>query len=264
MKRRYFYLITIQYLGFRFHGWAKQPMIKTIHQMVDKTMRFTLGHTEFKTMGGSRTDSKVSANEYAFELFVSEPITLPNFLEEMNVNLPLDIRALAYREVDQHFNIIKSPKTKEYIYLFAFGQKPHPFSAPFINTVPYELDVELMRQGAAMYEGYHDFRAYSKRPKEHTVTKREVLSSTIEKNMLYEANFFPKNSFIYKVKAQGFLRHQIRMMMGQLILLGKGAIDLNAIQKSLKGDTDNELHYVAPASGLILNKIEYQVSDIKN
>ncbi|MGK0489623.1 MAG: tRNA pseudouridine38-40 synthase, partial [Candidatus Endobugula sp.] len=33
MKRRYFYLITIQYLGFRFHGWAKQPMIKTIHQM---------------------------------------------------------------------------------------------------------------------------------------------------------------------------------------------------------------------------------------
>lgn len=259
MKGQFFYLITIQYLGFRFHGWAKQPLHKSIHQMVDKTLRFTLGHTEFKSMGGSRTDSKVSANEYTFELFLNEAITLPDFLDEMNKNLPLDIRALAYREVDRNFNIIKSPKTKEYIYLFAFGEKPHPFSAPFINTVLANLDIELMKKGAAMFEGKHDFRAYSKRPKEHTLTFREVLSSTIEENNIYKANFFPKHSFIYRVKAQGFLRHQIRMMVGQLILLGQGAIDLEAIHKSLEGDSSNEFHYVAPASGLILNKIEYQI-----
>jgi tRNA pseudouridine38-40 synthase len=264
MKGQYYYLVIIQFLGFRFHGWAKQPMLKTVHQMVDKTLRFTLGHTEFKTMGGSRTDAKVSANQFAFELFLNEPITRTDFLDEMNLNLPLDIKALAYHEVSRQFNIIKSPKTKEYIYLFAFGEKPHPFSAPFINTVPETLDIELMKQGAAMYEGEHDFKAYGKRPKENTITIRRVISSTIEINSIYEANFFPKHSFIYRVKAKGFLRHQIRMMMGQLILLGKGAIDLNAIQDSLEGNTANEFHYVAPASGLILNKIEYQMADLKS
>ena len=83
--------------------------------MVDKTLGFVLGHENFKTMGSSRTDSKVSANEFAFELFLEEPITQLDFLEQFNINLPLDIRVLSYREVDQSFNIINSPKTKEYI-----------------------------------------------------------------------------------------------------------------------------------------------------
>jgi tRNA pseudouridine38-40 synthase len=261
MKGRYFYLITIQYLGFRLHGWAKQPMLKTVHHMVDKTLGFVLGHENFKTMGSSRTDSKVSANEFAFELFLDEAITQTDFLEQFNVNLPLDIRALKVNEVDQNFNIIQSPKTKEYIYLFAYGEKPHPFSAPFINTVPDSLDISLMTDAAQLFEGTHDFRAYCKRPQEHTVTVREVLSSTIELNTIYQANFFPKISYIYRVSAKGFLRHQIRMMIGQLILLGKGAIDIDAIHKSLEGETANEFHYVAPASGLILNKIEYHLKD---
>jgi tRNA pseudouridine38-40 synthase len=226
--------------------------------MIDKTLGFVLGHESFKTMGASRTDSKVSANEFAFELFLEEPITQTDFLEQFNINLPLDIKALAYHQVDQSFNIINSPKTKEYIYLFAHGEKPHPFSVAFINTVPYSLDIGLMTEAAKLFVGTHDFKAYCKRPKAHTVTVREVLESSIEPNTTYQANFFPKTSYIFKVRAKGFLRHQIRMMIGQLILLGKGAIDIDAIHKSLEGETANEFHYVAPASGLILNKIEYQ------
>ena len=47
----YFYLIHIQYLGFRFHGWAKQTGLKTLHQMIDKTLPFVLGDKSFKTLG---------------------------------------------------------------------------------------------------------------------------------------------------------------------------------------------------------------------
>ena len=66
------YLIHIQFLGFRFHGWQKQPDVKTVHEMIDKTLWFVLGHEAYKTMGASRTDAKVSAQHFVFELFLND------------------------------------------------------------------------------------------------------------------------------------------------------------------------------------------------
>lgn len=259
MKAQYFYLIRIQFLGFRFHGWAKQPEVKTVHNMIDRTLAFVLGHRDFKTMGTSRTDAKVSALDHAFELFLHDPIEDENeFLQRVNLNLPPDIKAIALKAVSPNFNIIKSPKAKEYIYLFACGEKPHPFSAPFITTVPEQLDIDLMKEGAALFEGLHEFKAYCKRPKEDTITQREVIFSRIEPNRQFTANFFPKQSYMYRVKANGFLRHQIRMMVGQLLLLGKRETSLEEIRLSLKGQHTKEIFYVAPGSGLILNKIDFE------
>ena len=105
---KYCYLIQIQYLGFRFHGWAKQPNLKTVHQMVDKTLSFALPQANFKTFGASRTDALVSANQSSFELFLKEPIP-EHFLATFNKNLPQDIRALSVSQVDESFNIIQAP-----------------------------------------------------------------------------------------------------------------------------------------------------------
>ena len=70
MKYERSYLVTIQFLGFRFHGWQKQHNVKTVHEMVDKSLSFVFEHTNFKTLGVGRTDSKVSAHTYFFQLFV--------------------------------------------------------------------------------------------------------------------------------------------------------------------------------------------------
>ena len=79
MKFTYSYIITIQFLGFRFHGWQKQKSVKSLHEMVDKTLFFVLGHTNFKSLGIGRTDAKVSANEYIFQLFVNEKVNEADF-----------------------------------------------------------------------------------------------------------------------------------------------------------------------------------------
>ncbi len=106
MMKQYYYLIHIQYLGFRYHGWFKQPGLKTINSMIDKTIEFVLGHAGFKTLGCSRTDARVSANHSAFELFVDEPLDEKLFLTDFNHNLPNDIRALKIEKRDQNFSII--------------------------------------------------------------------------------------------------------------------------------------------------------------
>jgi len=257
--KRYFYVITIQYLGYRFHGWQKQPTVKTLHLMVDRTFNFILEGKKFKSLSSGRTDAMVSAECAAIELFLYEPIEDKTaFLKLFNYNLPQDIRALSIREVDSKFNIINDSKIKEYLYLFTFGEKCHPFCAPIMTTILDDLDIELMKKGAKLFEGPHYFKSYCFKPTDNGIYNREILCCELVENTIYTANYFPKQTYILRVKGKGFMRNQIRLMMGALIDLGKGKLSLETISQSLEQDCFIKLDHIAPASGLILNKIEFE------
>ena len=256
MKYEKSYVVTIQFLGFRFHGWQKQKNVKTVHDMVDKTLSFAFGHPNFKTIGAGRTDSKVSANAYMLQLFIDESIAIDSFLDKFNANSQNDIKALAAEEVVTSFNIIQVNKEKEYVYFFSFGEKNHPFAAPLIVGIEEELDVELMKKGATLFKGEHFFHKYCTQPSEHTRFKRVINSCIIEENTLYTANFFPRKSYVLRVKGVGFLRYQIRLMMGVLFELGKKKTNLEEIKMSLQSDNDRAfLKTIAPSSGLQLYSI---------
>lgn len=252
------YLVHIQYLGFRYHGWAKQPKQRTIHQAVDKTLTFVFDHEDFKTMGASRTDAMVSAEHAAFELFVNEPIDENDFLASFNKNGPSDIKALSIESVDKAFNIIRTPKVKEYVYLFASEEKVHPFCVSLLTAFPGGLDIPLMQEGARLFEGTHNFKKYCTKPSANTQFTREILKSEIVENTLYTANFFPEQSYIYRIQGRGFLRYQVRLMMGQLVELGKHNITLDDIKQSLSDPDDQHLRTIVPASGLKLHHITFE------
>jgi len=256
--KKFYYVITIQYLGYRFHGWQKQPDVKTVHLMIDRTLNFILDGKKFKSLGSGRTDAMVSAERAAFELFLFEPIEdLESFLDLFNHNLPQDIRALTIREVDDKFNIIQHSKIKEYIYLFTYGEKCHPFCAPIMTTILDDLDINLMKQGAKLFEGSHYFKSYCFRPTDNGVYDREILTSELVENTIYSANYFPKKTYLFKVRGKGFMRNQIRLMMGTLIDLGKGKLSLQDIENSLLPESKVKMDYIAPASGLMLKSIEF-------
>ncbi len=228
--------------------------------MVDKTLSFVLVDGYYKTIGVGRTDAKVSANSYFFQLFVNEKIDEANFLESLNSNFSPDFRAIAIHKVATSFNIINVSKIKEYHYYFSFGEKNHPFAAPFLVNIDVNLDIELMKIGAKLFEGEHFFNKYCTKPSEKTVFKRTIDSCEIVTNDILIANFFPKQSYILKVRGKGFLRYQIRLMMATLIQLGKGNLDLKFIERSLKEDNDGTfLRNIAPASGLQLYNIELEL-----
>ncbi len=256
---KYFYLIHIQYLGYRFHGWAKQPKVKTVHQMIDKTLSFVFTDEKHKTLGSSRTDAMVSANDMAFEMFLQKPIDTKEFLVDFNKNSPSDIRAISIEEVSSEFNIIQSPKHKEYVYLFAHGAKNHPFSAPFMHSFAEKLDIELMKEGALLFEGEHNFKRYCKKPKENATFVRTIDYSRIEKNTIMNASFFPEESWAFHIHSKGFLRNQVRLMMGQLYQLGKGAITIDEFQRSFTDELTPHFDYIAPASALMLQKTHFDL-----
>ncbi|MGL1887217.1 MAG: tRNA pseudouridine(38-40) synthase TruA [Reichenbachiella sp.] len=254
--KRYFYLIEFQYLGYRYHGFQKQPDVKTVQYMLERTFNYVLGHKDFKTLASGRTDAMVSANQGYFELFMKEELDVDEVFKLLNINLPSDIRALSMVAVDEKFNVIQSPKIKEYIYLFSFGEKNHPFAAPYICNISGELDIETMTMAAKKFEGHYNFQNYVYKPSEHTVLERTIDHCEIKKNDIYTANFFPEQSYALVVRGAGFMRHQIRLMMGTLIELGRQQISIEEFDLSLISKRAEPFTFIAPASGLILNSID--------
>jgi tRNA pseudouridine38-40 synthase len=227
--------------------------------MVDRTFKFILQDKKFKTLASGRTDAMVSAQEAAFELFLYEPLDdLEEFLNLFNHNLPQDIRALSIEEVGADFNIIQHSKIKEYLYLFAHGEKNHPFCAPIMTTILDELDIEIMKKGAFLFQGTQNFKTYCYKATDNGIYTREVISCELVENTVFTANYFPGETYLLRVRGKGFMRNQIRLMMGALIKLGRGDISLEYIENSLKPESTEVMDYIAPASGLILNKIEFE------
>lgn len=258
MKTRFYYILEIQYLGFRYHGWQKQPNVLTVQEVITKTLNWVLPDTASKVLASGRTDAKVSVNHTFIEVFTDREITnLEHFLKEFNLNLPADVKALSIEPTNAQFNIIQSPKIKEYHYYFAFGEKFHPFCAAFMCNIIADLDIELMKNAAQLFVGKRDFYSYTFRPNPETQTIAEVLSCELIVNTELTASFFPEKSYVLKIKGIGFKRNQIRLMMGMLIEIGKHEKTWEEFLQTLDGAQQIKLAYNAPASGLQLYKVEF-------
>lgn len=256
-KFKHYYLVRISYLGYRLHGWQKQPDVKTVHLMIDRTLRFVFKHDNFKTLGASRTDAMVSANESAFELFLNEDLPT-DFEIDFQRNLPPDIRFLTIEKVDEHFNIIQSVKRKTYRYYFCFGEKPNPLSATMLAWFPHEWDLELLEQGLAAMRGEHNFKSFCTQPKEGTFFIRNLERAECVLNTELTASFFPEKSYYLEFVSKGFVRNQVRLMVGALYLLSTNRITTKELQKALTEHHNfNDQLIIAPASGLHLQSIEF-------
>ena len=253
----HFYLIRIEFLGFRYHGWQPQPGLKSVQGMVDKTFKFIFQHENFKTLGCGRTDAKVSADDFALELFTFEKLEPTQLLNDLNFNLPADIRALSIEEISRDFNIIQHSKIKEYHYLFSCEDKTHPYNAAFLNNYRNPLDIELMIEAAKLFKGKHNFKRYASKPSENAIFNREILLSEIVLNTKLIAAFVPERSYLFKVRSKGFLRYQVRLMMGALVEVGEGNWTIEDLKESITNPDGMQIKNIAPSSGLCLHKVEF-------
>lgn len=257
------YLLRIKYFGFRYHGWMLQPEVKTVQGQLNKTIRFLFPTTKFKTLACGRTDAMVSANESYVELFIEEELKEEIFLKNLELNLPQDIQVQSIETVSSSFEVIGDVQYKEYHYLFT-DTEMSPMCAGMMTKFREKLDFDVMQKAAEHFQGRHWFGNYCYK-KDHLDSDqfyREILESKLIENDLYQANFFPDRSYLYKISGKGFMRHQVRMMVGALINLGRGQWDWETFIKSLdpqlySKESKELTPLIAPASGLILNHVKY-------
>lgn len=260
--RPHTYLFWIQYLGFRYHGWQKQPNIKTVQGRLERVTRYVLGHENFTILGAGRTDSGVSCERGAFELFNIEPLDINQFIIEANISLPDDIRILEGQKVGSKFNIIQDVQEKEYRYYFTPGVKPHPFIAGNIVWIPGHLDIDLMLEAAKLFIGEHDFRRFCTKGKNTDNYTRTIFESGILNSDGFSGSYYPINIYCFRVKGSGFLMHQVRMMVNALFQVGMGKITAEEISDALISLDDTPFIGKAPANGLVLHEVVFDVEKL--
>ena len=231
--------------------------------MLLKTLRFVLPGRKVKVLGAGRTDARVSALDFALQLLITGPplSSRKAFLQEMNQNLPQDLRLRSVHKVPPDFNVIRDCTGKRYRYYFTFGDKPHPFCAPLLGYFPGPLDIEAMKKGAALFVGDHDFRAFTGSPGEDSRTKRQVTSCLLQQNNELTASFFPAQSYSLTVAGRGFGRYQVRRMMAALVAMGRGLLTESDLTASLKTGAPIVLKDIAPGSGLQLMRVEFDLNN---
>ncbi|MCH7412841.1 tRNA pseudouridine(38-40) synthase TruA [Belliella sp. R4-6] len=251
------YLFYIQYLGLRFHGWQKQPGLKTIQGKLEKVVRYVLGHEDFTILSAGRTDSGVSCHRGAFELFNTADIELALFIHQVNENLPDDIRLLEGKRVSLDFNIIQDVIAKEYRFYFSTGEKFHPFAAGNLTYFSGEFDIDSMKAAADIFVGEHDFRRFCAKQKQSDNYRRQIFESEILEDKLILTDGTQLKRYCYRVKGKGFLMHQVRLIMGSLLEIGKGIINKGDIEEALKSQETSPLSGKVPANGLVLHDVEF-------
>ena len=252
------YVFRLQYLGIRYHGWQVQKGLKTIQGTLEKTFRFVLKHEDFNILGSSRTDTGVSCLYGAFELLLSHEINPEEYIATLNESLPSDIKILSAAQSTYAFNIIQDVASKSYGYYFAYGEKPHPMYAGSVAYAGLQIDLNIMQEGAALFEGRHDFRRFCTQGKNTDDFVRNIIHSKIETPP--ENHFFlpEKNVKGFRVIGEGFLMHQVRRMTATLFQLGKGDITLADLKYALQSQEKTPFCGKSPANGLILEKVVFK------
>lgn len=166
----------------------------------------------------------------------------------MNSNLPSDIHIIDVKEVDDSFHARYNVKSKEYRYYINLGEY-NPIERNYVFQYNYKLNIEKMQEAIKYLIGEHDYRSF--------VTDNKEKDNCIRVIEQAEINCIENNKIVFIFKGNGFLRYQVRNMVGILIRVGEEKIEPIKVKEILESKDRTVNGKTAPAEGLYLEKVEY-------
>lgn len=243
--------ITLAYDGADFHGWQVQPGLPTIQGELERVLREIEGGP-VAIEGSGRTDAGVHALEQVASFDLTNPIPAPNLKKAMNRLLPPAIRVLGVEEAPPDFHARRSARAKVYEYRLWRGEVCPPLLYRYVYHHPYPLDFQTMTAAAPLFEGTRDFRSLAgaddTRDPDDLARPRTIYSSHLEAD---------EELVRYTVRGSAFLRHMVRNIVGTLLEVGKGNLQLKDIPVILDTADRQRAGPTAPARGLFLVRVEY-------
>ena len=247
--------VTLSYDGAEFSGWQIQPDAITVQGTVASVIGRITGE-KVLPQGSGRTDAGVHALAQVMTFVTESSVPTENFLKAMNDILPAAIRVLEVTEAPTDFHARHSAHAKTYRYRIYRGPICPPFLARYVWHYPYPLDEEAMARAAGVVAGEHDFTSFAavdpERGKDdHPVSNvRRIFSSAWQRS---------GGELLYEVRGNGFLHHMVRNLVGTFILVGKGTLQIDDVTRILEARNRSVAGATAPASGLYLVNVEYDV-----
>lgn len=237
--------MTIQYDGSGFYGYQKQPGKRTIQGVLEEILE-RLFSQPVKVVGAGRTDAGVHARGQVVNFHCKPVVPIERMEAAVNAQLPEDIRVLEAAVVGRDFHSRYDARSRLYSYRILNREKPDALNWRFTWQVKAELDDGAMQRSLDLFVGQHDFGFFGK-AEQGLSTCRDVFQADSERH---------GQEIIVLLRANAFLRHMARAMVGACVDVASGKRDIREIQEALH-QRQARVFTCAPPNGLILEEVEY-------
>jgi len=251
-------LLTISYDGTEFSGWQKQPNQRTVQGEIEKALS-TLCNTNVSINGTGRTDSGVHAWGQCASFKGEFGIPVERIKDALNNLLGTGRKSIVPRDifikdaslVPDDFHARFSAKGKTYVYRIRNHPETDIFQRNYCYQVTEPLDLELMREGAKLLEGTHDFKSFQASGGE----EKETTVRTINNIVIQQQEDYLR----IEVTGDGFLYNMVRIIVGTLVDIGKGKTSPGEVNTIINGKDRQLAGATAPAQGLYLAKVYFDM-----
>ncbi len=246
--------LTLAYDGTEFHGWQIQPNEPTVQGAVTDAVQEITGQ-RVPVEASGRTDTGVHALGQVASFRTEARIPAGNLVKALNCKLPPSVRVLSAEEVAPGFHARYQARAKTYCYRIYRGAVCPPFLWRCVHHFPYPLREPEMIAAACRFEGTHDFTSFastegglSENPQVERSKVRTVFSSQLVRD---------GEELIYTVRGSGFLHHMVRNIVGTLVEVGKGRMEVEDIPRILTARDRSAAGPTLAGKGLCLVSVEY-------
>ncbi|SCX87988.1 tRNA pseudouridine38-40 synthase [Nonlabens sp. Hel1_33_55] len=242
-KQRYF--IELAYDGTVYHGWQRQPQSISVQEVLEDGLSKML-HTKMYVTGAGRTDAGVHAAQMFAHFDYEDEIDTIQLAYRLNRWIAKDISIFEIKKVTDKAHARFSATHRSYEY--RFNLRPDAFK----NRSTYVLyripDIEHMQQAADILLEYTDFECFSR-------TNTDVKTYLCD---VSEARFEHKDfELIFHITANRFLRNMVRAVVGTLLQVGYGKLEVEDMHRIIASKDRGEAGASAPAQGLYLTRVRY-------
>lgn len=241
------YLITFSYDGSEFLGYQRQNDLRTVQGEIEKALEFINNGKKTTLNSSGRTDKGVHALCQKAHVDIDVDITPYKLMRAMNSNLPEDIYVSKTEIVSNDFHARYMVKEKEYKYYLNMGEY-NPIDRKYIYQYNKLLNVDEMRKAIRYFIGEHNFKSFTpnKDKRENYVRTINYVDITVNGNIV-----------CFTFRGNGFIKYQIRNMVGYLIRVGEGKKNGDDIPNILLSENRCMASITAHPEGLYLTNVIY-------
>jgi len=246
--------LLVQYDGSDYSGWQKQKNATTVQEILDRAL-FKITNHRVKTFAAGRTDAGVHASGQVVHFDIDCVIPGKSYSNILNSLLPSTIRILESIEVKDSWHACYSAMYRHYRYVINNSKFPNLF----INNWSWHryqkvLDEALMSKALKKMEGEHDFFAFQKSGSNRSSSITKIKNINIKR---------VGDLILVDIKATGFLYGMVRLIVGQLVLVGEKKISPEIFTYRWVNKKKSDVKESAPAKGLCFVNAVYKENVFK-
>ncbi len=245
----YRYFIQLAYKGTAYSGWQIQENTpRTIQQELNNVLSLLLGE-KLEAVGCGRTDTGVHA-EVFYAHFDSTQDKLQeraaHWVYKLNQLLPQDIAVADFFAVPMNAHTRFSALSRTYEY--RIHRKKNPFLTELSHYYYGPLNIDTMNSACQLLLENDDFACFCKSRSDN----ENYLCNVHKAEWILEDDIL-----IFTISANRFLRNMVRAIVGTMLEIGKGKIDLEEFSNILQKKNRSDAGPSAPACGLFLTRVDY-------